>query len=127
MSLKEKLENNRKILKRFQFELESGIFKGNISNDVYYFTPFVDCDVKSKRFIKILRKLKYRYGGFEASFYTYGITLKPNKKEYFFYAVNRGYFARNEIPNYVMDYIEHPILDAIKETIHYVFKRKARK
>ena len=120
LSLKEKLEHNKKIVKRFEYELEVGIFKkSTTSNSSYYFSPFVDCDIKGKCFIKVLEKLGYRFGGTEATFYTCGILLNSDKKEYFYYALNKPNRIRNEIPNYILDYIEHPVLDTIKERLGF--------
>jgi len=132
LSLKEKLEHNKKIVKRFEYELEIGVFNRSPdpleidnsgrsyylhSNSLYVFYPFIDCDRKGKCFIKVLEKLGYRFNSYSEASYTTGLMLYKGIKQYGYLAVPRFNRIRNQIPDYILDYIEHPVLDTIKERL----------
>jgi len=128
--IREIKENNEKILKRFEFDLEMGVFNQDTipKLNAYYFEP-----INRRKFIKVLEALGYKYSKTKIKIYDKpeGIAVFRNSKKYWLCYYSFDWFPIdnniNLVPSYIFQYSEHPVLDAIKETIYDVFKRKARK
>jgi len=110
-------ENNEKILKRFQFDLEMEVYEDNsglasISKPVYIFRFR---DRKDRRvFTKIMKKLNYKLvfpqrvrSIINASYRSLGITIFPKIKEFgyfYFYLNEEKLYEFNKIPEYISEY-----------------------
>jgi len=127
--IKEIKENNEKILKRFEFDLEMGVFNQDAISKLkaYYFEP-----IDRKKFIKILEAVGYKYSKAKIKIYDKpeGIAVIKDSKKYWLCYYSFDWFPINDninlIPSYIFGYSTNPVLDAIKETIHVIFKRKVR-
>jgi len=122
MSLKEKLENNRKIIRRFQFDLKIGVFHSENDHNIYNFIVAQNNE-KYTKFIRILEKLGYKHtktsriNEFGLIRIFYGITIDAYFKTYTDYYIISANV--NLPPDYILGYIEHPVLDTINERLGF--------
>jgi len=133
--IKEKLENNERIIKKFKFDLEMGIFKIGtlfLSNGNYH-EIFQFYGIDNSKFTKVLDKAGFKCILVGPVIYTEeeGISINRETREYWkiYYSVRSFSEDKNAnlIPSYVFEYSKCPLLDVMKETLHDIFKRNKDK
>jgi len=130
--IKELKENNEKILKRFQFDLEMGIFYKDVisrtGEEIYYFDH-----IDKSKFVRVLEDLGYKYSESKVKIYDkpQGLAVTKKSKKYWLCYYSFHWFPVennvNLIPNYIFEYSKCPLLDVMKETLHDIFKRNKDK
>jgi len=126
-------ENNQKIVKRFQFDLEMGFFHESIisiskPNTKYFFYRYFDHNYK--KIITVLEEMGYTHSKEKIKIYNEpeGICVCTNDKTYhkcfysFHWFPNRN--DVNIVPEYILDYARFPVLKLIESRVERWIKSK---